>query len=479
VRGGLVFAGQNGKTEAGSPPAVKASPRLGMAYTLNEKTVLRAGYGMFWGPWQSGTQTAAGYSQTTTLQQDTLTPIAAINNPFPNGLTPISGNSLGLLTGVSGSVTFIDPDRDAPRVHQYSADVQRELPGDMSLGLTYIGATGRHLTWGGTGSGSVNINQVDRKYLSLGTRLLDAVPNPFRGVAGASGFATRATVQRNQLLRPFPQFGDVNMIYSTLARSQYHAGVVSISKRATGWWGGRISYTYSRLYDNQFGQGNYYAGAPGILDNYTAIPWSEYFDPDAEYGRSRLDSPHKLVASPIIRLPFGEGRRWLTSGAGNWIAGGWTVSFVIQVQSGFPIGVSQNTNNTNLLGAGQRPNVVPGVDAKLPGNITDRLKANPDDSLYLNPAAFSLAPPGTFGNAPRILAGVYSPPRSQTDMALQKEFPFGGMRRASLRLEVINLFDTPWYAALGSIAHGNANFGRVTATANYARTMQITGRVSF
>ena len=68
------------------------------------------------------------------------------------------------------------------------------------------------------------------------------------------------------------------------------------------------------------------------------------------------------MASPIIRLPFGSGQRWLTSGIGNALAGGWTMSFIIQMQSGFPIGVSQNTNNTNLLGAGQRPNVVPGVD---------------------------------------------------------------------------------------------------------------------
>ena len=123
--------------------------------------------------------------------------------------------------------------------------------------------------------------------------------------------------------------------------------------------------------------------------NYTAVPWSEYFNPDAEYGLSRLDSPQELVASPIIRLPFGAGERWLTSGVGNWLEGRWTVSLVIQVQSGFPLGVSQNTNNTNLLGAGQRPNGVPGVDILVPGDITDRLRANPDDNLYLNPAAWS------------------------------------------------------------------------------------------
>ncbi len=480
VLGGLQFAGQGGApSQTGNVPAIKPSPRIGMAFTLNDKTVVRAGYGLFWGPWQSGVQATPGYSQTTTLQQDTLLPITSINNPFPGGLTPITGNRLGLLTGTSSAITFIDPDRTAPRVHQYSVDMQRQLPGDMSIGVTYMGSLGRSLTWGGTGAGAVNINQVDPRYLSLGTRLLDQVPNPFFGNAAAGSFATRPTLARNQLLRPFPQFDNVNMIYSTRAKSKYGAAVVSVTKRASGWWGGRFSYTYSRLYDNQFGQGNYYSGSPGILDNYTAIPWSDSFDPDAEYGRSLLDSPHKLALSPILRLPFGQGQRWLSSGVGDLLAGGWTVSFVIQLQSGFPIGVSQNTNNTNLLGAGQRPNVVPGVDPQTPGSITDRLKTNPGDDLYLNAAAFTLAPPGTFGNAPRLLEGVYSPWRNSTDMAVSKDVRFGGSRRLNIRVDVINLFNNPWYVALGSVAHGNANFGRVTAQANYSRTMQVTGRFSF
>jgi trimeric autotransporter adhesin len=485
VMGGIVYAGQNGaNTYVGDPPKLKLSPRLGVAYSVNDKTVVRGGYGLFWAPWQSGAQSAPGFSQTTSLQQDTLRPITSIDNPFPFGLTPISGSASGMLTGTSTNITFIDPDRGAPRVHQYSLDMQRQLPGDMSFGVTYMGATGQDLTWGGTSTGAVNINQVDPKYLGLNNPggvnyLTQVVPNPFFGVEGAGGYTTRATIQRNQLLRPYPQFGDVNMIYSTLASSQYHAGVLQLTKRATGWWGGRVSYTYSRLYDNQFGQGNYYSNAPGILNNFTAVPWSEYFDPDAEWGRSRLDSPHKLVASPIIRLPFGEGQRWLNSGAGRAIAGGWTVSFVIQTQSGFPLGVSQSVNNTNLLGHNQRPNVVPGVAVQVPGSMTDRLRKNPSDDLYLNPAAFSQAPAGTIGNAPRTLSDVYSPWRNTTDMAINKDIRLGADRRVTFRMEVINVFDNPWYTALASTAQGNQSFGRVTEQANYSRTIQFTGRFSF
>jgi trimeric autotransporter adhesin len=478
VLGGLVYAGVDGAAEhVGSPPKVKMSPRFGMAYSINSKTVLRSGYGLFWAPWASGAQSAIGYSQTTAIQQNVNVPITSINDPFPSGLTPISGNVNGMLTGVSTSISFIDPDRDAPRVHQYSVDIQREIPGDMSVGLTYMGSTGRHLTFGA----DININQVDPKYLPLGSQLTQLVPNPFFGNPNAAGYNTRgATIQRNQLLRPFPQFDNVNMTQSTLGRSQYHAGVIQLTKRATGWWGGRISYTYSRLEDNLFGVDNYYSNAAGLLNNYTVIPWSPYFDLDAEYGRSRTDSPHKVAASPIIRLPFGQGRRWLTDGGWTeWVLGGWTVSAVIQMQSGFPLGVTQSVNNNNLLGSAARPNLVPGVEIRVPGSITDRLRANPDDNLYLNPTAFAQAPAGTFGNSPRLLPGIYSPWRNSTDLGINKDLNVGSGLRATLRLEIINLFDNPWYAALASGAQGNANFGRVNAQANYSRTFQLMARMTF
>ena len=96
-----------------------------------------------------------------------------------------------------------------------------------------------------------------------------------------------------------------------LGKSQYHAGVIQISKRMT-WWSGSFSYTYSRLWDNQFGQGNYYTTRAGPAEQlHVRSEGSDYFNPDAEYGRSLLDSPHKVSMTPIFQLPFGEGRRFL------------------------------------------------------------------------------------------------------------------------------------------------------------------------
>ena len=175
-----------------------------------------------------------------------------------------------------------------------------------------------------------------------------------------------------------------------------------------------------------------------------------------------------------VEFKFGRG-----SGGLDYLAGGWTASAVIMVQSGFPIAVTQTPNTTNLNGAGQRPNLVDGQNILMPGDITDRLAANPGDNLYLNPAAFSLAPAFTLGNAPMILPGVRSPVRTSTDVALNKDFRTGGSSTATVRLEVINLFNAPWYTRMASSSFGNANFAQVTTQGNYSRFAQITVRFRF
>jgi trimeric autotransporter adhesin len=311
------------------------------------------------------------------------------------------------------------------------------------------------------------------------------VPNPFFGVAGAGTLATQSTVQLNSLLVPYPQYG-LNAVSMTVpgAHSLYNAAVLQLRKRVTGVWGGNFSYTYSQLKDNQigqFGSGNYlaFAAAPNIVDNYNYIPGSPNYDPDVDYGLGLNDMPHKLVIAPIIQLPFGRGRPYANTGWLSHVAGGWTVAMVAMVQSGFPIAVTQTPNTTNLNGAGQRPNLVSGTDVLAPGNITERLRNSTADNLYLNPAAFSLAPAFTLGNAPFILPGVRSPVRTNVDLAINKDFPTSRTSKATLRLEVINLFNAPWYTRMASSSFGNANFAQVTTQGNYSRFAQITVRFNW
>jgi hypothetical protein len=486
IMGGLMYAGVDGNPrEQGNQPKIKAAPRVGMVYSFNPKTVLRGGWGLYYSPWNyaaAGTNGwgQIGYSATTQLvnpQTAGSVPTTTIDNPFPQGLVQPSGNSLGLLTGAGGEIRFVDQTKGAPRVQQYSADLQRELPWNMSLSVGYTGLTGSDLSWGGSGNALININQLDPKYQAMGGNYtLEQVPNPFFGIAAAGQFATRATIERGQLLRPYPQFGNIQMLQSTGAHSQYHAGIIQIRKRVTGLWGGNFSYTYSRLTDNQFGEGNYYSSAPGLQNNYTVIPGSEYYNPDQEYGRSLLDSPHKIVISPILQLSFASDRDgWL-----GVVANGWQVTPVVTFQSGFPMGVSQNlTGTAYLLGGTPRPNVVPGADFLVPGDITERIKNNTSDNLYLNRAAFVAAPLNQFGNAPRTLPGVYSPWRNNMDLSVSKSFETGKGTTLNARMEVLNLLNLVQWAAPASSAFGNSSFGQITNQANNMRLIQFTARFQF
>jgi hypothetical protein len=270
------------------------------------------------------------------------------------------------------------------------------------------------------------------------------------------------------------------MMQSTGAHSRYHAGIFQLRKRVSGLWGGSISYTLSRLNDNQFGESNYYSSAPGLQNNYTVIPGSPYYNPDQEYGRSLLDSPHKIVIAPTVMLPFGQGRKFANGGLGDALLGGWSITPVVTVQSGFPIGISQNQPTQSFLfGNGLRPNVVPGENFLVPGDITDRITTNTTDNLYVNRNAFVAAPVNSFGNSPRILPGIASPWRNNVDLGVRKSVRTGHGTSASVSIEVLNMFNIVQWAAMASSQFGNSSFGQINNQANNMRMVQFTVRFQF
>ena len=155
---------------------------------------------------------------------------------------------------------------------------------------------------------------------------------------------------------------------------------------------------------------------------------------------------------------------------------------MVTLQAGFPIGISQNQPTQSFLyGNGIRPNIVPGQDFLVSGDITDRITANTTDNLYLNKAAFSTAPTNTFGNAPRILPGVMSPWRNNVDLGVGKNVRTGGGTSASIRFEVLNMFNIVQWAGLGNAgsSFGNSAFGQITTQANNMRMVQFTLRFQF
>ena len=465
---------------------------------------------MYWSPWNypapsPASYGAIGFSNSTSSPQSTVTPTVSLTNPFPNGLVKPSGSSLGLLAGAGTSINFVDETRKAPRVQQYTVDLQRELGADMAVTFSYIGARGDHLPLGGTSNTAININQLDPKYLALGTAALNAqVPNPFFGNPAFAGTAlgNNATTTRAQLLRPFPQFGNISMFQVSEGVNRYNAAVIELSKRVTHGWGGRFSYTYSVLKDNQIGETNFYTSA-GIAETANAGPVNNHnydaslpvcdgrlsrvqkygamcFDPLVDYGYGILDTPHRFIIAPIVALPFGKDHKIGKSRIGNLFAGGWTAAAVYTWQAGFPISVSQSNSASNLLGNGLRPNVT-GASTSTTGDWPDRTaSADHPTAEWLSPAAFSFAAAGTFGNAPRVITSTRTPVQTETDLSVTKNLGLSGGRQAQIKIEVVNLFNRVQLRGNQMNTNvSNAGFGRIVSQGGFMRLTQVMFRYSW
>jgi hypothetical protein len=493
IMGGLVFAGVGGApTQQGNPKSIKPAPRVGATYAIDANTVLRGGYGLFWAPWNYDTthHGQIGFSRNTAMVQSSAeseVPLNTLDNPVPAVLAP-SGSSLGLLTGVGGTIDFVDQNKGNPKVHQYSADIQRELPGHMAITIGYIGATGRDIGFCGTGTFSncaININQIDpnlARALFPGPNgtwnpapLRESIPNPFFGIAQAGELGTSPTIQRGQLLRPYPEFGNIYMRESTAgSKRQYNAFELVLDKRTgASIWGGRFSYTYSRTMDNQFGQGQDQHYAWG-----TPIPQNNY-DVASEYSLSAFDSPHRIILAPIVKVPGPKDERSMMYA----LAGGWTASAIVELVSGAPLNAvmsaSSSDANLGLFGGRQRPNLV--GDPNVSGSDQDRVSdALHPSARWFNASAYANPGPGAFGNAPRTDGDARFQFRKNVDFVLSKDTRFAGNHVGEIRFEILNLTNTPKF---GNLATNNAvnssSFGLVDNQAGFMRIWQLSFRYRF
>ena len=481
-KGGLVYAGVDGApTQQGDPPAVKLSPRLGATFSLNARTVVRGGYGLFWAPWQY-TQTGhatIGFTRTNEMAQsaaESAVPLTSLDNPFPNGLVPPTGSSLGILTGLGGDIEFVDPKKGAPKVHQYAIDVQRELPGQLSVSLAYMGAKGVDIGYGGSTQVPIELNQINPANLAKdGSGRWDAaalrrsVPNPFFGIEGMGELARRPTILAGQLLRPYPQFLNVSMQQTTEGgRRMYHAVVARLSKRMGEVWGGQFSYTWSKQRDNQWGELSTYV-------NRSATP-QNYYDLDAEYGVAVIDTPHRIVFAPIVRIPGPDESTF----KGRFL-GGWSVSAMAELVSGPPIAAYNSSNseaNLGLFGGLQRLNPTD-ADVDTPGSQSDRVAtADHPAAAWVSRDAYADPGAGAFGTLPRLDDRSRMPFRKNIDLVVTKGVSLTTTQRIELRIEFINLTNNPILGPAGTNFTA-ADFGRITTTRGFPRLTQVTLRYSF
>lgn len=473
LSGGLLFAGVGGLSEgAFNADRDNFQPRVGVAYQLNDKTVLRGGYGLFYFPsaeygGASGFSVITPYSGTLTGGgANSFIPRAdAFSNPFPGGLSQPTGASLGLLTQLGTDVTFVNPNRKIPYIHQYSLGIQRELPFRTRLDVSYVGSATRNILTGdaqGAGARNLNVNSAEQiaRFRQDPTFFNAPVANPFAGLIPSNATLNAATISRQRLLLPFPQFGAVNFIGENVGTLDYNSLQASLEKRLSRGLVGVVSYTFSKN-----------IGALGFLNNQdTSV--------DGARAVVDFDSPHVLVVSGVYNLPFGRGQRFLGDAGRvtNLIVGGFEYSVIAQYRSGRPINLPGNADligdprgdysfsNPNLAGttasyfnncvqsADGTTNTQPATNASGTRNGTTRIPCS-------NPA-FRLRNTGnTLRTSPLRLGNLREPTATTFDMALNKSFIFTESIRLQLRAELFNAFNTPLFGSPDAGDAGSQTFG--------------------
>jgi hypothetical protein len=465
VLGQVQYAGVNGNsTQTGNALWVKPAPRFGFAYSLNDKTVVRGGYGIFWAPSFFNFQNAIGYSQTTSIVTSTngnFTPAVTLSNPYPNGLLQATGNSLGGLSGIGQAITVFGPQTEsAGYVQQYSLEVQRQAPADFVFTAGLLGSHSLHLIESGQ-----NIDQLNPAYLSLGSALTQSVANPFYNNGGVGTVGT-PTISRAQLLLPFPQFTSVTLANSDTASSRYYSFYFRAQRRLANGLSLLASYTWSRSVDNVVGLN---LGGTSQITSPTGP--QDAYNLNGEWSLSTQDVPNRFTTAITYELPFGHGKPFLRDNRIlDWIAGGWSANAFSVIQSGYPLAVTQPNNNSVIGASYQRPNAT-GVSPETAGSAVDRING------WLNSAAFSQAAQFTFGNTSRFLS-VRGPGLFNWDLSVFKTFSFKERIRAQFRAEALNATNTVYFGPPNTILT-NSQFGLITSQINNPRLIQLGTRITF
>jgi len=468
-------------------PKNNFSPRLGFAYTLTRKMVIRGGYGIFWIPNYvsfslnplNDMVNAAATTYTGTI--DGTHPANTIAFPFPAGIASPPGRSLGpegtqqFMTQVVQSITEAVPSQYVPAyVQQWNVDIEREAPLGLLVSAAYVGSKGTHLQ-----NYSTQVNQISDALLTEAAAQVDlAHPNPRRDVAivqpvpnpfvisGQTLALAGATTTVGQLLRPYPQYTSVQVAGQGSYDSIYHSFQLAVQRRFSGAGSLLAAYTNAKLISTTDTLTSWLENSVGgIQDNY---------NPRGERSLSSQDVSQRMVVSYVLDLPFGRGRRFLGSltGYADKIVSGWGIDGVTTFQKGFPLVFTNGqANGTTLFGGGSRPNVVPGCQAKGSSSALSRLgdPDNPNGPRWFNTSCFTPPPDFTFGDEPRVDPQLRAQGINNFDFSIFKRTRFGVDERFGFefRTEFFNLFNRTQFAppSTNCCASNNKNFGVVSSTA--------------
>ena len=490
ILGALVFAG-NGPghcncTRFSNTRFNLFQPRVGFAYALNNSTVVRGGAGIFEGSagdvlengsrvFSDGFNAAPNFSTTN------------------NGITPafyLTGSTYGFPTfskppfldpslDNGNNINYIQPaDGTPPRVYFWNMDLQHKLPGNLLLDVGYVGNYANHIS-----SNLQNLDQLNPTYLSLGNVLLQTltpalstqynVPAPWTCTASSAPDCVPFTGTVGQALRPYPQYNYIGQPMQTSGWSHYNALQIKLQRQFSAGISLFVSYTYASLLTTGESQHQYLDGNGGSQNS---------FDYSKELSPSTSEPPQILNITYVYQLPFGKGKKFGPhSGAGNAILGGWRVSAIQRYQSGTPFNVTDPESPDVLINNELRANIVPGVPIKNQwrGRFAGGSSSVAGSDTYLNASAFSQPLPFTFGDAPRTLS-VRGFAWYNEDVSLAKEFKFTERFNFTFQANAFNVFNrTLWGGLDTGNPPGNSDFGHMTAQANSARVLQLSGSLKF
>jgi hypothetical protein len=473
-----------------NPKWTDFSPRVGFAYSLDDKTVIRGGYGIFWIPLDTAWSTNplndpvnsiqtqySGNNGAVNPNSQTLVPTNTISTPWPKFIQPpgrdpsYAADLLG--QGISVIAT---PQYKYGYTQQWTLDIQRTLPGGWFADIAYAGTNGTHLP-----QFTQQIDQLANGYFTQAAAqaasnqavaIAQQVTNPLAAAASPGSPLSSPTISAGQLLRPYPQYAGLQIAGQGSFASSYDSLQASVQKRFDK--GGTLlaSYTWSKLLSNTDSITSWLenGGIGGIQD------WNNL---GSEWSLSSNDVPQNLVISYVLDLPIGHGKTYLGSlpPVAEKVVGGWGVDGNTSLRSGFPVNINAAANPyLGNFGVGTlRPDVVPSVRKATTGSADSRV-----ENGWINAAAFSQPAAYTFGNESRVDSSLRTQGIANFDFALFKNTTFGPNEKLGFqfRTEFFNLFNHPEFGPPGN-SYGASNFGIVSTQVNNPRLVQFAAKVLF
>jgi hypothetical protein len=456
LKGGWLFAGVNGQPRRiFDTDYTNLAPRLGVAWRVGPKTVLRAGAGVYYmSPTQGGRTNGFAITTNYLNSTDGFTPAAGTNlsgpyslvDPYPAGILPPTGSKDGLLTQVGRGVTYDPRNLKMARTYQYSFGIQQQLPGAIMAEISFAGNLQTYipLDWGRNeiSMDDYNKSRADTQYNST------QVPNPFYGILPLNGGqGQNATISRGSLLRPNPIWQGITQSNTTWGRYRSDAMQVKVEKRVmggqkTGIMTWVLSYTFSKAYEA----------------NHRLQTWN--LDEPIIRELDNTDKPHMLSYSGVWDLPFGPGRRFLNSGNafGKKLTEGWQIDWMLTYNSGYPVSWPNLNNKCGEWHAAKQ----------------DRYHwFNNDKSCY------SSFPSYTLRTIPDRFSDIRNYSAPQVNFAVEKTTSINERYRFLLRFEAFNISNTPLYAG-PSTDFNSTRFGLLPDNQqNWPRLVQIAGKFFF